>query len=231
MQWQVPKLWKNQDVWILGGGPSLTSNFNISEDVVSKVRAGKLPLSSYSPFMSAIHDKNIIGVNVSFMLGDWVDICFFGDNSFLLTYEAQLLKSNTLKVSCAEKAKEMSWVKFLPIDYRTRGKLTNDPTKISWNFNSGSASINLAALLGAKRIILVGFDMNMPTNQVHWHNEYRKSELTEQEKINRQIHFNQFLAPMPKIKKDLDALGIEIFNTSMESAINCFEKVPISKFL
>lgn len=48
---------------------------------------------------------------------------------------------------------------------------------------------------------------------------------------NRQIHFNQFLAPMPKIKKDLDALGIEIFNTSMESAINCFEKVPISKFL
>lgn len=231
MQWCVPRIWKNQDVWILGGGPSLTSNFNIPEEIVSKVRAQELPLSAYSSFMKKIHDKNIIGVNVSFLLGDWVDICFFGDNSFFLKYEEALLKSKCLKVSCCEKSKTLGWIKFLPIDYTKRGRLTSDPTKISWNFNSGSASINLAALLGAKRIILVGFDMNMPTNQPHWHNEYKKGDLTEQEKISRAQHFNQFLAPFPKIKKDLDTLGIEIYNTSLNSAIECIPKIPITEFL
>lgn len=231
MQWAVPRLWKNQDVWILGGGPSLTSNFNIPENIVSKVRAQELPLSSYSPFMSAVHEKNIIGVNVSFMLGNWVDMCFFGDTSFLLKYEEALLRSTSLKVSCAEKAKDLGWVKFLPVDYRTRGRLTFDNSKISWNFNSGSASINLAAHLGAKRIILVGFDMNMPANQVHWHNEYKKTELTEEEKILRNKNFNSFLEPFPKIKKDLDSCGIEIYNTSLNSAITCIQKVPITEFL
>lgn len=232
MQWNVPRLWKNQDVWILGGGPSLTSNFNIPDNIVEGVRAQQMPLSSYSTFMSKIHDKNIIGVNVAFKLGNWVDICFFGDVSFLLKYEEALLRSSCLKVSCAEKAKDLTWVKFLPVDYKTRGRLTFDTTKISWNFNSGSSSINLAAHLGAKRIILVGFDMNMPeNNQPHWHNEYKKSKLTEQERINRLIHFNQFLAPFPKIKKDLDSIGIKIFNTSLNSSINCIEKVPITEFI
>jgi hypothetical protein len=49
-------IWKNDTAFILGGGPSL-----------SKVD------------FSLIEHRRVIGVNNAYQLGDWVDICWFGD--------------------------------------------------------------------------------------------------------------------------------------------------------
>ena len=37
MSWKIPKVWENEEVWILGGGPSVASSFNIPEEVVKEV--------------------------------------------------------------------------------------------------------------------------------------------------------------------------------------------------
>jgi len=54
--WHPPKIWNNGTVFILGGGPSLLdNNFDL------------------------IENKHVIGINNAYRLGDWVDICWFGD--------------------------------------------------------------------------------------------------------------------------------------------------------
>lgn len=74
MNWIVPKIWEGGDVWIIGGGPSLTKQFDIPNDVVQRVLAGNAPPSVYSPYMSYLHDKHVIGINVAFLIGDWIDM-------------------------------------------------------------------------------------------------------------------------------------------------------------
>jgi hypothetical protein len=65
MSWQVPRMWEGGDVWIIGGGPSILTQFDIPEKVVSKVLNGSSPPSVYSPYMEYLHDKHIIGVNMA----------------------------------------------------------------------------------------------------------------------------------------------------------------------
>jgi hypothetical protein len=72
MIWQVPRIWEGGDVWIIGGGPSITKEFNIPDEVVQSVLKKQSPLSVYSPYMSFLHDKHVIGINVAYMLGDWI---------------------------------------------------------------------------------------------------------------------------------------------------------------
>src|SRR5680860_726902 len=82
--WQVPKIWEDGEVWILGGGPSLITCFDIPAPVVQSVRMRKTGIDAYSPYLAAIHSKHVIGINVAYQFGNWVDICFFGDKGFFL---------------------------------------------------------------------------------------------------------------------------------------------------
>ncbi len=51
-----PKIWKDGTAFILGGGPSLNEvNFDL------------------------IKNERVIGVNNTYRLGAWVDVCYSGD--------------------------------------------------------------------------------------------------------------------------------------------------------
>jgi hypothetical protein len=50
--------------------------------------------------MQALHSKHVIGINVAFMIGDWIDMVFFGDGGFFLKHKAALAKFPGLKVTC-----------------------------------------------------------------------------------------------------------------------------------
>jgi hypothetical protein len=231
MFWHTPKIWKNQDVWIVGGGPSLTSTFNIPEEIVSKVRENKLPLSSYSPFMEVLHDKRVIGINVAYQLGDWVDMVFYGDGNFLKKYEKRLFDFNGLCVTCSPHGAPIPWMKYLERARSQRFALSPNSNKVVWNQTSGAAAINLAVHLGAKRIILIAFDMNLTANRQHWHGVYRSSLIEEKEKIKKKKVFERHLRPFPDIKRNLDKLGIKIYNISPNSAIKCIETRTLEQVL
>ena len=74
MIWSVPPIWDGGEVWILGGGSSVPKQFGIPEEIIEKVVNGELPPSAYSPYMEAIHNKHVIGINVSFLIGTWIPI-------------------------------------------------------------------------------------------------------------------------------------------------------------
>ena len=230
MMWQVPRIWEGGDVWIIGGGPSVTKQFGIPKEVVQKVTEGSSLPNAYSPYMEGIHQKHVIGINVSFMIGDWMDVAFFGDIGFFLRYKEQLAAFPGMKVCCHPQIEKFKWVKYLGRDHKSKG-ISDNPKTISWNFNSGAAAISMAAHTGAKRIILVGFDMKLDEkNKQHWHNVYGRGPIVEQKRIMK-LPFNRHLRGFPEIAKDAKAMGIEILNACPDSAITNFPKYSVSDLL
>jgi hypothetical protein len=230
-------MWEGGEVWILGGGPSLIDCFNIPSEVVNSVRTKKESISAYSPYLAAIHNKHVIGINVAYQFGKWLDICFFGDKNFFLGHKHNLANWGKLTVTCSKYVanKDQSWIKYLPaeskkgvpVDYAQLG-ISSYNKAVCWNWNSGGAAISLAAWLGVKRIVLVGFDMTLSNSNQHFHNEYIKKGT---KLAVKNLPFSKHLQGFPFIKADADRMGIEIINTSLNSAIQDFPKVHIKELL
>lgn len=226
-------MWEDGECWIIGGGPSITKEFDIPGDLVQSVKAGDEPLSAYSPYMDKIHDRHIIGVNIAFLLGNWIEVAFFGDGGFFLKNRKDLANYTGLKVSCSPKINSVRFktdnIKYLTRDRdRPRG-ISRNPHKVSWNSNSGAAAISLAAHTGVKRIILLGFDMKCAAdNSQHWHNKYGRSPGQEIKRPHR-LPFRRHLLGFPQIAKDAEKMGIEILNASPDSEIDVFKKVKVKE--
>jgi hypothetical protein len=231
MTWKVPRMWENGEVWILGGGPSVPTQFDIPQDVIKGVIEKKLPPSAYSSYMSAIHNKHVIGINVAYTIGDWIDMVFFGDRGFFLRHQEGLANFPGLKLTCDGPSGQNDWVKYLGRDSkRTRG-ISTSPHLVSWNGNSGAAAISVAAWSGAKRIILLGFDMKLDTTKMqHWHDLYNRGVVATDKRM-RALPFNRHLIGFEEIAKDAKRLGIEILNACPDSAIKQFRKVTVKELL
>lgn len=231
MMWQVPKIWEDGDVWILGGGPSVTEQFRIPGDVVKSVLSGTSTPNSYSPYMEALHDKHVIGVNISFMIGNWIDFVFFGDPNFFLRYQVELAKFPGLKISCSPNTEKVKWVKTLARDGSHGRGISSNPYKVSWNHNSGAAAISVAAHTGARRIILLGFDMKLDSNKMqHWHDVYQRGPAVTQKRLQK-LPFNRHMSGFKSIAADAKRMGIEILNANPNSAIEEFPKYSTKELL
>ena len=226
--WVMPPVWEGGECWIIGGGLSMPRQFNIPEDVIQAVSTGKAEPSAYSPYMKGIHKKHIIGVNMAFKIGDWIDICFFGDRNFFNRVKYELSEFPGLKISCRSKfnpAFEIPGVKLMSREHRkTLYGIGTIPGHVRWNGNSGGAAINIAAHAGVKRIILLGFDMKNEGKTTHWHFLYGQKNL-------KTLPYDKHLICFPYIARDAKHLGIEIINANPDSAINCFKKVPLKELL
>jgi hypothetical protein len=234
--WQVPRLWEGGECWILGGGPSLTEQFEIPKNVVQSVIEGKALPNVYSPYMSAIHNKHVIGINMSYKFGDWVDIVFFGDNGFFLREKNELAAFPGIKVTSHPQCEKYAWIKYTGRDTRHTKGISSNPKMISWNANSGAASISIAAHLGVKKIILVGFDMKLDdVGKQHWHDLYHRMENLKlpqpKNKKPNGLPFNRHLLGFPEIAKDAKKMNIEIINACPNSAIQEFPKVNVKDLI
>jgi hypothetical protein len=236
MIWQVPKIWEGGDVWIIGGGPSITKQFEIPDHVVKTVINGSSSPSVYSDYMKVIHNKHTIGVNVAYLIGDWMDIVFFGDVTFFLERKKQLAEYPGIKVSCHPNVNCYDYVKYVPKDTNYPHGITSNSRMVSWNNNSGAAAINLAVRTGAKRIILLGFDMTLDSaSNQHWHDLYgRRSRILDPRNKKRMNVFSTFdthLIGFEAISKDAKRLGVEIINCSPDSKITHFRKCNVKDLL
>ena len=230
MIWNVPKIWEGGDVWILGGGPSVPREFGVPESVIQQVYNGSQPISAYSPYMSGIHGKHVIGINVAYLIGDWIDVAFFGDIGFFLQHKDKLAAFPGLKVCCHPQIEKHNWIKYLPRDHKGRG-ISDNPNSVSWNYNSGAAAISFAIHAGATKIILVGFDMKLDmSSKQHCHNLYNRGAITDAKRIMK-LPFNRHLKGFPEIAKDAKRMGVSILNASPDSAITDFPKFSVKSLL
>jgi hypothetical protein len=195
--WQVSKLWPDSTAFIIGGGPSL-------EDLN----------------LSLVHSKNVIGVNDAFKLGDWVDICWWGDCRWGVWNHDALQEFGGLSVSCTRC--NCQHPDTLQVRRREGFGISTCSSEVFWNRSSGASAINLAYHLGAARIVLLGFDMTMRDGNHNWHSNHRSHPRPS-------IYQERFLPPFEKIAEDAKRLKLEILNASPGSELKVFPMVKLEE--
>jgi hypothetical protein len=88
--------------------------------------------------------------------------------------------------------------------------------------NSGAGAIVVAAIGGASKIILLGYDCQHTGGKAHWHNDHPK-HLGNARKIN---HWGEKFAELGKRYSH-----IQIVNASRETALTCFTRQTLDEAL
>ena len=93
---------------------------------------------------------------------------------------------------------------------------------IHFNGNSGAQAINLAYLLGATRIILLGYDMGA-TGNTHWFGSHPKGMANG--------NYSQYVANFNRLADDLKREGVEVINCTRKTALNQFKRAELGSVL
>lgn len=144
--WKPEELWRHEDVFIIGGGPSLR-DFDWRLLVPEKT----------------------LGCNSAFKLGPAIcKACVFGDKKWWDFNRDELAKyaeRRPVYTNCSELIRESaSWLRVMQ---REGSGLHREA--LGWNGNTGAVAINLALILGARRVYLLGFDLKDSGAQNNWH--------------------------------------------------------------
>ena len=115
------------------------------------------------------------------------------------------------------------------ITLKTTGKYGIDytPFNIRHGGNSSYACINLIYHLGFKQIIFLGLDMKLGTDgRQHHHEEYPDIKVPQPKNL-----YPRFMEPFRDLVNCKKDLGIDIVNTSLNSALPYLRKDDISNYL
>jgi len=204
MSWNVPKIWnKETTCYVIGGGPSIKDTD-----------------------LSVLKHQHVIAVNNAYQLTPWADFMFFMDREWIHYHAEQLRKFHgvivTILVEYHKYSKGLRGIKQLKRGPRDGFSIDN--RKVNHGGNSGFCAINLANLLGAGRIILVGFDMRVVNGQHNYHSGHTRE-------IADDIYENEYVKPFSTLIKPAEEKGIEILNATPNSALKCFEFIEIGDTL
>lgn len=195
--WHVPKLWETS-AYILGGGPSL----------------GGVDIDR-------LKNSNVIAVNNAYQLADWLPFVYFMDEPWFRWHEEELRGFQGLKVTGAPNLKGEPGLKWLQ-----RGKrhvYDPRPGYISRGNNSGQGAICLAVALGAKKVILLGFDMHAKMGH-NYHQDHPRG-------VPKSIYADKYFQCFNMLKPSLEALGVQVVNATLGSALPTFPIVDPEEVL
>ena len=88
--------------------------------------------------------------------------------------------------------------------------------------NGGFQAMNLAVHLGAKRILLLAFDMRRVGNRAQWHDKHKRPTPPD-------VYANNMIPQFEAAVKDLDMLGVKVINCTPGSALKCFPIMPVEE--
>lgn len=192
--------WPNSTIACLAPGPSLTP------DAVESVR-GLLP---------------VIAINEAVRLAPWADVVYSSDRGWWNRQRAERFHGQCFSVGrrsgVADAYVRLPHVKVLRhtgdtgLERMTSGLRTGQ--------NSGYAAINLAVHLGARRILLLGYNMGPVEGRTHF---YDGHAIRSPYRMFRD-HFSTMTGPL----KDA---GVEVINCTPRSALTCFPVRDLSDVL
>jgi len=105
-----------------------------------------------------------------------------------------------------------------------QGGLSDNPGELRNGRSSGYHAIDMAALAGAARIILLGYDGRVGTNEkMHWFGDHPvPSQSNVIAELGRSLR---------QLAKPLADRGIEVLNASPGSAVDAFPRVTLDEAL
>jgi hypothetical protein len=160
-------------------------------------------------------------INNAWKLAPWADVLYACDFSWW-NHHRGAPEFEGLKISQDSKASDtFKDVRAVRTKRREDGLLLGRPGHIGWGGNGGFQALNLAVQFGAKRIILVGYDMHLDRGR-HWHGDHPKG-------LHNPLPGNvrRWRAAIDKNAPLLKAFGVTVINASMESALTAFPKMSL----
>lgn len=109
------------------------------------------------------------------------------------------------------------------IESEPGGGLSSRDGYIRQGGNSGFQAVGLALLFGARRIILLGFDMQYSQRRSHWHGDHH-GDLHNPEPARFDAWMDHFAALGAQS-------GAQIINCTRDSALTCFPKADLIESL
>jgi hypothetical protein len=198
--WIPEQLFSAETVFLLGGGLSL-----LTTDI------------------GAIRGQPTIAINGAATVAPWAPILFFRDVQWYL-YNKRLVDGwKGIAVTTNQSAAAAA-----PAIKRVATSILKDFTPpgsplIRNGRSSGHIAVSLAVTMGARRIVLLGYDCRFVDGRSHWHNHYRDATPFH-------LYENDFLPAWRGWGDAAKRAGVEIF-LACESAIQEFPFRPLSDFL
>lgn len=195
----VPRLVPRGTVVCLGCGPSLTA-----EDV------------------DRCRDQvdGCVAVNDSYRLAPWATALYAADARWWRWHAEAVRGFPGLKYS-VQPLSRTSVPEVIVLENTGDRGLELAPTGLRTGQNSGYQAINLAVLLGASRIVLLGYDMKVTEGRQHWH--------TERMPGSRRSPYSVFQQLFPTMVTPLKEAGVEVLNCSRQTALTCFPRKSLTE--
>jgi hypothetical protein len=197
---RVPRLWPESTIVCVGSGPSL-----VPEDLETCQHHPTRPRA--------------IVINDSWCLAPFADVLYACDATWWARQRG-VPDFHGLKYSIDPRAARWPDVQIL----RETGQcgLETSSDGLRTGSNSGYQAINLAVHLGARRILLLGYDMRAAQGRDHWFGSHPDRQ---------QPPFALFLRLFPTIVAPLAQLGVTVLNCSRSTALHCFPRVDLEDAL
>lgn len=196
----VPRLYHDATIVCIGSGPSLT--------------ASDLSLVYDACRTDGRHTRSI-AVNTAFRYAPWADVLFASDEKWW-GWNPDALAFPGLKFALPpttiDGVTTLQWSTGVGVDM--------DPTRVRLGGHSGYAAIGVAIHLGAKRIVLLGYDLAAaPDGRQHVHEPHPDGS---------HLKYEYRRAVYRTLQQPLDRLGIAIINASRRTAIPDIVRMPLA---
>jgi hypothetical protein len=184
--WKAPVLFQDQTIYVVGGGPSLTG-----------------------VDLSGLASRRTITVNNAYQIVPRPDVVFYCDSRWWGWHKAEVQARGFPRIITTASASHMhrdpgSCRMNRAYTYGVEGGLgLSDQPDTLCGPDGGSQAINLAYLLGASRIVLLGFDMGFDAGRAHWHEDH--PILTPESN-----YIERFLPTYPALIDALRQRGVEV---------------------
>lgn len=196
-----------QTVFIVGGGPSIKDIdlSLLSDKLVIAVNAAAYDFINPPPTAILWGDMNWSDNNHDFLLNS---LC-----KFKFTSKRYLRKS-----------KIGPFGEYI-LQLTSGHGIDTNPENIKGN-NSGAQALNLCINMGAKRIVLLGFDMKYIGSKSHYHDRHTTPVISDSYK-------DLFIPCLEKMSEDIitKKIEVDIINCSLVSDLDCFVKKPFDEVI
>lgn len=203
--------WSGSTVVIIGGGPSIQKD---DFEVVHRW---------YSEGLALDYNRRVVVTNTSYQFAPWADALYGADHKWWELYWPDVqVRFAGEKWTQAYKTHKAYGVRMITCE--RRDGLSRLRGVIHHGGNSGYQAIGLAYEFGAKKLILVGFDMQKTFGKTHHHGDHPKP-------LSQSGPYSYWIPNFNKLAIDLKRAGVQVINATRVTALKCFEQRSLEEAL
>ena len=198
--------WAGAVVVAIGGGPSLT------HEQVDYCRGR----------------AKIIAINNAVDLAPWADLLYFCDERWYRWHEETVRRFEGRRVTMENEGllAELPGLTCMKNDTKRTGEregFCESPDGLRTGGNGGYQVLQLAAHLGARRVVLLGYDMRPIDGKAHWHEEHPIPTPLD--------CLTGYADGFRTLVEPLRRRGVEVINATPGSALDFFPRATLQEAL